>query len=240
MRFFATALCCAIMLDAGIMTAASQTSPAPAAPPARPVGAVQVVTYLEVEPAFATRTIGLLKSWRDASRKAAGAGTINVFQEAGAGNRFTSEENWNDIAAFEAHRKSDAATVLNVGLTPGRLAPPDTRIHQGWGPFKASGGTPASGVYVMTHIDVSPPQLAALEAMLKPFIEQSRAEAGVLRFELLQQILPRRNHTTLVETWASPAAMNAHAKASHAHEFRDKLGPILGALYDQRVYKLVR
>jgi quinol monooxygenase YgiN len=47
----------------------------------------------------------------------------------------------------------------------------------------------------------------------------------------------RPNHFTLEEGWASHLAFDAHQAAAPTRQFRDKLTPMLGALYDQRIYR---
>ena len=84
-----------------------------------------------------------------------------------------------------------------------------------------------------------PPQLGALEPLLRQVAEASRKEAGAMMFDVLLQA-NRKNHFTVVEGWQSGKAFEVHSAGEAARQFRDKLGPMLGALYDQRVYKLVR
>ncbi len=48
------------------------------------------------------------------------------------------------------------------------------------------------------------------------------------------------NHFHLIEAWAGRAAREAHALAEHTRQFRAKLVPFEGALYDERLYEAVR
>ena len=64
----------------------------------------------------------------------------------------------------------------------------------------------------------------------------SRRESGALRFDLLQST-ERANHETLAEAWESEAARRAHEVSAAARAFRRGLGPLLGALYDDRLYR---
>ena len=54
-------------------------------------------------------------------------------------------------------------------------------------------------------------------------------------FEVWQQN-NRLNHFTVVEIWKDQAALDAHNLAAPSREFRDAVGPKLGALYDDRRY----
>jgi len=224
---------------AALVAAALAAVPALAQTPAPapiPEGRIGVVTYVETNPSSAQAAIKALRAYRDATAKEAGAASVAVYREIRRPNRFVINEAWKDFASFDAHAK---ASTLGSAMKAADLAPPDSRMHTDWSaaPAKPAG---AGAIYVFTHIDVSPPQLAGLQAILPAFIEKSRAEKGALRVDLLQALAPKRNHQTLAETWASERDFAAHQASAHAIEFRDKLGPLLGALYDQRVYALVQ
>src|SRR2546423_586136 len=66
--------------------------------------------------------------------------------------------------------------------------------------------------------------------------------AGEVRSRGAPQEVPRRyppNHFTVIEIWASREAFDAHGMAPHVREFRDRLAPMSGALYDERLYEAV-
>jgi len=64
----------------------------------------------------------------------------------------------------------------------------------------------------------------------------SRKEPGAVRFEAWQQS-NRTNHFTVNEVWKDRGAVDTHIVAPSTKEFREKLGPMMGALYDDRLYK---
>jgi quinol monooxygenase YgiN len=64
----------------------------------------------------------------------------------------------------------------------------------------------------------------------------SRREPGAERFEIWQQN-NRLNHFTVVEIWKDQAALDAHGRAAGTREFREKVGRMMGALYDDRRYR---
>src|SRR3989442_17679 len=105
----------------------------------------------------------------------------------------------------------------------------------------AIGAEPGAGnaVYVLTHVDVFPAGKDQTIEMLKQLAEASRKESGNLRLDVLQQE-GRLNHLPLVEAWRDAGAQRGHAMAEHARAFRAKLVPLQGALYDERLYTLVR
>ena len=47
----------------------------------------------------------------------------------------------------------------------------------------------------------------------------------------------RPNHFTVIEAWKDRKAYDASRSADAQRQFRDKLGPMLGALYDERLYQ---
>ena len=65
--------------------------------------------------------------------------------------------------------------------------------------------------------------------------EDGRKEPGSERFEAWQQN-NRTNHFTVVEIWKNREAADAHAVTASTKEFREKLGPMIGALFDDRFY----
>ena len=67
----------------------------------------------------------------------------------------------------------------------------------------------------------------------------SRKDTGAERFDALQQG-NRANHMFLVEVWHDRTAHDAHVMADHTRAFRTKLSPLQGALYDERLYEVVR
>lgn len=46
----------------------------------------------------------------------------------------------------------------------------------------------------------------------------------------------RANYFTVAEEWASKKALDAHSVAAHTRAFRERLSPMVGALYDERIY----
>ena len=73
----------------------------------------------------------------------------------------------------------------------------------------------------------------------KTLAAASRKETGHLRFELWQQE-GRFNHLPVFEIWRDAQAQGAHANAPHTRDFRAKLVPLQGALYDERLYTAIR
>jgi quinol monooxygenase YgiN len=104
---------------------------------------------------------------------------------------------------------------------------------------EAAAQDPAGGVYVVTHVDITPNYAAEGAKLLHQFAMESRKDPGVVRFEALRQD-SRPNHFTLVEVWRNHQAFDAHQEAEHTKAFREKLQPMLGSPFDERVHSLVQ
>jgi quinol monooxygenase YgiN len=100
------------------------------------------------------------------------------------------------------------------------------------------GQSAGQAVYVVTHVDVTPNYTADATKMLREFAADSRKDAGVVRFEILQQD-SRANHYTIVEVWRTRDAFETHSAAEHTKRFREKLQPMLGSPFDERLHSLL-
>jgi len=219
----------AIALLAAAMTQATAQAQAPA-----PAGPIYVAAYAEVGTSSIKDGTALLKQFRDAVRKEDGNIGAYVAQEVARANRFLILEIWKDQAAFDAHGKSAATKAFGDKFKELQNAPLDVRVHNGM----AVVDSPAAGtdaLVVASHVDVPPPRKDELVAALTPLAEQSRKVAGNQRFEVWQQT-NRPNHFTVVEAWKDRNAFDAHGMAAHTRQFRDRLAPMSGALYDERLY----
>jgi quinol monooxygenase YgiN len=221
-----------------IAAALPLASTARAQAPQPPSGPIHVATYVEVAPSSANAGIALLKQYRDASRKEDGNMRVEVAQELGRANRLVVLEIWKDQAAFEAHGKSAATTALRDKLKGIHAGPYDERVHRGFSVGPTDMAKAGAAVYVVSHVDVPPPRREECEAALRTLADESRKGAGNMRFEVDQQT-NRPNHFTVVEVWKDRKAYDGRTTAGPQRTFRDKLGPMLGALYDERLYKAV-
>ncbi|MGO8915473.1 MAG: putative quinol monooxygenase [Stellaceae bacterium] len=193
--------------------------------------AVHVATYIEVAPASAAQAAALLTELGAASRAADGNLAAQALQEEERKNRFVFLEAWRDPAAVPA-----APRLQLLGeIAALRIAPLDERVH-GALSLGAPAAPPAGAVWVVTHVDVVPPRKDEAVTLLRRWAEASRGEPGNRRFDILQQS-GRPNHFTVVEAWADAAALTAHLLADPTRQFRETLGPMSGALYDERLYR---
>jgi quinol monooxygenase YgiN len=94
-------------------------------------------------------------------------------------------------------------------------------------------------VYVVTHIDLMPAGTQTGVALLKQFAAETLKEKSCVRFEILQQD-GRLNHLTLVGIWKDKNAFDAHDSSPYTKEFREKMHPLIGSPWDERLHQLIK
>jgi quinol monooxygenase YgiN len=98
-------------------------------------------------------------------------------------------------------------------------------------------------VYVVSHIDTIPNSAPAgsptAAELLKVLAAATTKETGCIRFEVLQQP-DRTNHFTLVGVWRNQKAFDDHEAAAHTRQFRQKIQPMLGSPFDERLHRLLK
>jgi quinol monooxygenase YgiN len=199
-------------------------------------GTAYMVTYIEVAPSAQADAAGLLKVVAAASRKEAGNERYDVIQRIDRENQFAILEAWTDLKAAEAHVGGAALKQFKDKLKPLQVSFYDERPSNGVAAAPASAEAGKDAVYAVTHVDVTPPNKDECIAMLKKLADDARKEPGSLQFEAWQQN-NRGNHFTVTEIWKNRAAVDGHVVTASMKEFREKLGPMSGALYDERLYK---
>ena len=197
---------------------------------------VYSVTYVEVLPTSRADGLAALTTYREATRQENGNLRCEVVSRVGQPHHFVILEVWQDQAAFEAHGKSENLTRTRDRLQAIRAAPLDERVHTGLSTGPLGAGPTGDAVYVVTHVDVIPPRKDDGLAALKVLGDAARGEPGNVRFEVVQQT-NRPNHFTVIEIWKDAKAIEAHAMTEATRAFRDALGPMSGALYDERFFK---
>ena len=115
-----------------------------------------------------------------------------------------------------------AALVFAGGMLTGRL-----RAQQ-------SGASP-SPYYVITFVDLIPPNKDSGVALLKQYVDTTRKEPGNQSALALTQI-SRPNHLFPYEVWQNEDAFNKHEGNAATRDFRTKMQPMLGAPFDQRAH----
>ncbi len=203
---------------------------------ARAQDAAYVVSYFETTPAAASDAAALARAFGETSRKDAGNLRFDVLQRVGQPNHFSIIEVWKDTGAQAAHAAAAHTQQFREKLKAQLRSPYDERPHTALnvGPTQMSGAARET-LYIVTHVDFIPPEKENGIAMVKTLAEASRKDDGNLRFEGLQQN-SRPNHMTLVEAWKDGRSLDAHGITPHMKVFREKLAPVSGSLFDERIY----
>jgi quinol monooxygenase YgiN len=93
-------------------------------------------------------------------------------------------------------------------------------------------------VYVITHIDILPNHLEAGRELLLHCAADLRDQPGLTRFELLSQ-LHRPNHFETLAVWDSEAHYSESLGAPTTLSYRERLHPLLGSPFDDRILVLL-
>ncbi|MFY9763133.1 MAG: antibiotic biosynthesis monooxygenase [Xanthobacteraceae bacterium] len=194
-----------------------------------------VVTYVELMPNEIASGASLLNHYRDASKREPGNLRFDVLHEIARPSRFAIIETWNDKAARDAHDQAAATAQFRARLKSIEDAPDDERIVNPLYSTPAKTPAQSAAIYVVTHVDVIPPGKDDCMTALKAMSLDTAKDSGNIAYQVLVQA-GRSNHFTVLEAWNSKAALDAHAMAAHTRSFREKLSPLAGALYDERLY----
>jgi len=200
---------------------------------------IHVVNYIEIQSSSTPEAITLIRRYRDASRGENGNKGIDALQEAARQNRFAIVEAWKEESAFQSHEGAAHAAEFRSKLKAVRISPTDQRLHQRFAVGPESRVIWVGTLAVVTHVDVPPPRKDETEILLSTLAEESRRDEGNVRYDVFQQNAPRTNHFTVFEVWKDEATFVSHETKPHTLQFREALGPMLGAPYDNRLYKFL-
>jgi quinol monooxygenase YgiN len=226
------------VLLGGVVMMTSALGDARAQAPAPGEASIYAVIYVEVMPTSTAPALAVLKQYREATRKEGGNRRCEVVQRIGELHQLVILEVWKDQAAYEAHGKSASSTDMREKIAAIRNAPTDARMHTALSVGPVESKFTRGAIYVVTHVDVIPPRKDDGVAAIRQLGDESRQHEGNVRFEVVQQT-NRANHFTVVEIWTDVKALEAHSMAPATRQFRDKLAPATGALYDERKYTAV-
>jgi polar amino acid transport system substrate-binding protein len=203
-----------------------------------PLAAAYVATYVDVTSSSISEAATLLARYERATRSEAGNVAIRTLREEGRANRFVVVEAWRDQASLAAHAQAPHTLELREKLRPLQRGPYDQRVTHGLAvdPRPLAAGR----LYVVTHVDVPKASRPEAEALLKQLFEKSRSDRGNVHYDVYQQNEPSTNHFTIVAVWDSQRALDAYGSTPHSLQFREALAPLLGALYDERLYQAIR
>jgi quinol monooxygenase YgiN len=200
---------------------------------------VYIVTYFDVAPTAAQQSAAIAREFAEASRKEDGNAGFEAFEEIDRPTRFAILEIWRDKKASDAHNAGSAARAFQDKLQPLMIGGFGARPHGGLSVAAPKGQGSPEAIYVLTHVDVFPAHKDQAVELVRAQADAARKDDGNLRYDVAQWD-GHPNHFTLVEVWRDRKAFDASLTAAHNKEFRDKLTPLEGALYDERLYHVVR
>jgi len=90
-------------------------------------------------------------------------------------------------------------------------------------------------IYVVTHVDIIPPEATAGTKLVQQYVADTRKDPGIVRVEASAEI-SRGNHISIVEVWQNRKAFDEHVAAAHTRQFRQQIDPKLGSPYDERLH----
>ncbi len=209
----------------------------------------RILTFVEVRRDAIERGRHMLADYALALRRGSEGAEAVVLQEIGRPDRFTLVERAAHAAALNA--AEDRARTALQGLEGLLVAPLDRRAHRDFLPgcAQTSGGVslplaplhPGDGehvLYVLTHVDIAGRPESGPETALRGLARAGCGASGNLAFHVWQQS-NRGNHFNLVAVWIGRSDWASFVSGAAARQFRESVGPMLGSLYDERLYRLV-
>ena len=195
-----------------------------------------VVTYIDIQRHAAEQAISALKQYMPATLRPERSLETTALREIFRPNRFVVVEAWKNESLFQAHNAAASTLQFRSILKEIHNSPEDQRVHQGFAVDPTLAPMASGALYAVTHVDVPPPRREETERLLRIQAEHARKDPGNVRYDVFQQLAPRTNHFTVVAVWNDDNAFALHELEPHAREFREALGPMLGAPYDERLF----
>ena len=198
------------------------------------------VSYVEVMASGESRAAALaaFREYEAARSEEPGYVRFEIFEQSDAPGHFAVIETWRDANAYRM-REAAVREQLLAALGPIRISDYDQRPYKTLTVGSSTASQDRQAVHVISHVDVSPNSAVPPEDLLRRAAEEGRRDEGNGRFDVLQHAM-RGNHFTVIESWESPEAREAHVEAPHTRRYRDELGPTTGSPLDQRIYEAVR
>ena len=137
--------------------------------------------------------------------------------------------------------RGQGTRALVESLTDDLTAPPDQRLNRELDEIAAAPSPRVdsrASFYVVTHVDIAPPDQSRIEIALRKLATAARQSDGNLGFEILQQI-DRPNHFNLISAWIGESPFRTFTSSTAAQQFRQTVGPLLGSPYDERLFRRV-
>jgi autoinducer 2-degrading protein len=199
-------------------------------------GVAYVVSYFEVVPVAKDKTIEMLRQVARQSRKDAGNLRFEVLQRINQPDQFVVLEAWKDKDAHAAHAAAGHVRQFREKLDVLLRGPYDERPHTALEVGEVTAKAGKNAVFLVTHVDIVPKMKDTGVALTRELVVAGRKLTNNIRFEALTQN-SRPNHMTVVEIWTERRAVQIHSVTAHMKQYREKLLPMSGSLYDERHYR---
>ena len=200
---------------------------------------VHVVTAVDVSPASAPQALAALRRYRDAARAAAGNLGADVLQGATAPQRFAVTEQWRDRMAYDAHKAGAASAQLAQALGPIQAAAPQTGLFRGL--VVAAQNRPGAGrnVHAISRFAIIPARASDYGEMASALGVASRAEAGVVRYDIVQGVDADKDKFAILELWSTPQQYETHRTSAHVMRFKEQVARLLDSMIEETLYNRI-
>jgi len=198
--------------------------------------------HFEVDYSSEVSAVEIIKEYAKEAKEASGNSQFEVLQNVYRSDQFAIIEAWQDQQSREAFLGSPVANDFRTKLVPMLTAAYDER-QQGVLDYESDAGTNTDpqedALYLLTHVDIGRQGTAKAEGLLKSVAADARAQDGNTRFNVYIQTT-RSNHFTVVEVWNSQQFYLTHSETESFKSFRHEVQPMMGSLYDERMYSLIQ
>jgi quinol monooxygenase YgiN len=172
--------------------------------------------YVEVSPTSICKAVVLLKQHAQAALRSPGNLGFLVLQRHPDTNQFVLVAQWNGNASLKAYQQALDTKQFRAKLSPLMIAPYDERANIDYQ------GNPARAQ-------------AAMAGAISALTQQSQTVEGNYVFNVLNQS-SHSNHFSFFEAWANPADFTEYKDQAFVRRFRETLMPIMGSIYEERIY----
>ena len=201
-------------------------------------GSAAAMTFIEVRVEARGHAGSVLRQANASHEYPASAGQVISLQEISRSERFVVLEREPPDVLTARGRGTRA---LIEGLTNDLIAPPDQRLNREFDEITTATSPridARANFYVVTHVDIAPPDQSQIETALRKLAAAARQSDGNLGFEILQQI-DRPNHFNLISGWIGESPFRTFTSSAAARQFRQTVGRLLGSPYDERLFRRV-
>ena len=202
---------------------------------------VAYLGHFEVDYSSEVNAVEIIREYAKEARGASRVTRFEVLRNVYRSDQFAIMETWQDEQARKAFLESSAASDFTTNLAPLLTAAYDER-QQGVLDHEIDSrdtDSQEAALYLLTHVDIGRQGTAKAEGLLKTVAADARAHEGNMRFNVYVQTT-RSNHFTIVEVWGSQQLYLTHSETENFKSFRHQVQPMMGSLYDERMYSLIQ